>query len=121
MSDKIMPMTEAVEGYDLFDKMKVQKGGHLFYCKKGGVLTNDSDFRSTGIAYQRVEKKFRGLLQYHRSVPKYILPQDRVSCGLDSKEGGAEVNRRVQQLACHATLMPPRRLTKFLPELPKDI
>ena len=26
MSDKIMPMTEAVEGYDLFDKMKVQKG-----------------------------------------------------------------------------------------------
>ena len=26
MSDKIMPMSEAVEGYDLFDKMKVQKG-----------------------------------------------------------------------------------------------
>lgn len=26
MSDKIMPLTEAVEGYDLFDKMKVQKG-----------------------------------------------------------------------------------------------
>ncbi|KAL8798746.1 MAG: hypothetical protein Q9182_006434 [Xanthomendoza sp. 2 TL-2023] len=25
MSDKIMPLTEAVEGYDLFDKMKVQK------------------------------------------------------------------------------------------------
>lgn len=25
MSDKIMPMSEAVEGYDLFDKMKVQK------------------------------------------------------------------------------------------------
>lgn len=26
MSDKIMPMSEAVEGYDLFDKLKVQKG-----------------------------------------------------------------------------------------------
>ena len=29
MSDKIMPLTEAVEGYDLFDKMKVQKGKQL--------------------------------------------------------------------------------------------
>ena len=28
MSDKIMPLSEAVEGYDLFDKMKVQKGEH---------------------------------------------------------------------------------------------
>ena len=26
MSDKMMPMSEAVEGYDLFDKMKVHKG-----------------------------------------------------------------------------------------------
>ena len=26
MSEKIMPMSEAVEGYELFDKMKVQKG-----------------------------------------------------------------------------------------------
>ncbi len=26
MSDKILPMSEAVEGYDLFDKMKAQKG-----------------------------------------------------------------------------------------------
>ena len=26
MSDEIMPLTEAEEGYDLFDKMKVQKG-----------------------------------------------------------------------------------------------
>ena len=25
MSDKIMPLSKAVEGYDLFDKMKVQK------------------------------------------------------------------------------------------------
>lgn len=25
MSDKIMPLSEAVEGYDLFDKMKAQK------------------------------------------------------------------------------------------------
>lgn len=25
MFDKIMPLTEAVEGYDIFDKMKVQK------------------------------------------------------------------------------------------------
>jgi len=25
MSDKIMPLSEAVEGYDIFDKMKVQK------------------------------------------------------------------------------------------------
>jgi len=29
MSDKTMPMSEAVEGYDLFDKMKVQKGMQL--------------------------------------------------------------------------------------------
>ena len=26
MSDKIMPMSDAVEGYDMFDKMRVQKG-----------------------------------------------------------------------------------------------
>ena len=26
MSDKIMPLSEAVEGYELFDNMKVQKG-----------------------------------------------------------------------------------------------
>ncbi len=26
MADKIMPLSEVVEGYDLFDKMKVQKG-----------------------------------------------------------------------------------------------
>lgn len=25
MADKIMPLSEAVEGYDIFDKMKVQK------------------------------------------------------------------------------------------------
>jgi len=25
MYDKIMPLTDAVEGYDLFDNMKVQK------------------------------------------------------------------------------------------------
>jgi len=25
MSDKIMPLSEAIEGYDIFDKMKVQK------------------------------------------------------------------------------------------------
>ena len=29
MSDNIMPLTKAVEGYDLFDKMKVQKGKQL--------------------------------------------------------------------------------------------
>ena len=26
MADKVMPLTEAVEGYELFDQMKVQKG-----------------------------------------------------------------------------------------------
>jgi len=25
MFDKVMPLSDAVEGYDLFDKMKVQK------------------------------------------------------------------------------------------------
>jgi hypothetical protein len=25
MADKVMPMSQAVEGYDLFDKMKAQK------------------------------------------------------------------------------------------------
>lgn len=29
MADKIMPLSEAVEGYDLFDQMKVQKGEQL--------------------------------------------------------------------------------------------
>lgn len=28
MSDKIMPMTEAVEGYELFDKAKVHRRSH---------------------------------------------------------------------------------------------
>ena len=27
MADKIMPLSEAIEGYELFDKMKVHKGG----------------------------------------------------------------------------------------------
>ena len=26
MSDRIMPLSQAIEGYDLFDKMEVQKG-----------------------------------------------------------------------------------------------
>ena len=30
MADKIMPLSEAVEGYDLFDKMKVQKGEDVY-------------------------------------------------------------------------------------------
>jgi hypothetical protein len=25
MADKVMPLSQAVEGYDIFDKMKVQK------------------------------------------------------------------------------------------------
>jgi hypothetical protein len=29
MADKIMPLSEAAEGYDLFDKMKVQKGEQI--------------------------------------------------------------------------------------------
>ncbi len=29
MADKIMPLSEAKEGYDLFDKMKVQKGEQI--------------------------------------------------------------------------------------------
>ena len=37
MSDKIMPMSEAVEGYELFDKMKVQKGmSPVFLAKLSG-------------------------------------------------------------------------------------
>ena len=32
MSDKIMPMSEAVEGYDLFDNMKAQKGTQFARC-----------------------------------------------------------------------------------------
>jgi len=34
MADKIMPLSEAVEGYDIFDKMKVQKGKtrRIPYC-----------------------------------------------------------------------------------------
>ena len=31
MSDNIMPLSQAVEGYDLFDKMKVQKGRPPMY------------------------------------------------------------------------------------------
>ena len=30
MADEIMPLSEAVEGYDLFDKMKAQKGKIAF-------------------------------------------------------------------------------------------
>lgn len=50
MSDKIMPMSEAVEGYDLFDKMKVQKGTTLSErraCYK--VLIIRSRFRGTKV------------------------------------------------------------------------
>ena len=37
MSDKIMPMSEAVEGYELFDMMKVQKGmSPVFLVKISG-------------------------------------------------------------------------------------
>ena len=37
MSEKIMPMSEAIEGYELFDKMKVQKGmSPVFLVKISG-------------------------------------------------------------------------------------
>lgn len=48
MSDKIMPMTEAVEGYELFDKAKVQKGicsYHTFTTK----LISSSGLRGSEI------------------------------------------------------------------------
>lgn len=60
MSDKIMPLSEAVEGYDLFDKMKVQKGE--FVPKDGGdyILTLFSRFRSTEIARRREDSENDG-------------------------------------------------------------
>ena len=52
MSDKIMPMSEAVEGYDLFDKMKVQKGTPPKSSSLTG-LTSPSGFRSTEVTESR--------------------------------------------------------------------
>ena len=51
MADKIMPMSEAVEGYELFDKMKVQKGTRTSYvCFQRLVLTSTrSCVRSTKV------------------------------------------------------------------------
>ena len=60
MSDHIMPMSKAVEGYDLFDKMKVQKGVlpvQYSGCPEICGLTRSSGFRSTEV---------RGSLSLHR-------------------------------------------------------
>lgn len=55
MSDKIMPMSEAVEGYDLFDKMKVQKGmPNMINVKVPELGSQDtSGFRSTEVTRSR--------------------------------------------------------------------
>ena len=51
MSDKIMPLSEAVEGYELFDKMKVQKGSKEHAKKSAHVkLTRSSGIRGTEVA-----------------------------------------------------------------------
>ena len=49
MSDKLMPLTEAVEGYDLFDKMKVQKGAWQVGSDAMHSLTTSSRVRSTKV------------------------------------------------------------------------
>lgn len=47
MSDNIMPMSAAAEGYHLFDKMKVQKGMPLMISVNSLTgLTRSSGFRS---------------------------------------------------------------------------
>ena len=46
MSDKVMPMSQAVEGYDLFDKMKVQKGKTLRMIQNECVLTGEVVFEA---------------------------------------------------------------------------
>jgi threonine dehydrogenase-like Zn-dependent dehydrogenase len=43
MSKKIMPLSEAVEGYDLFDSMKVQKG---MFCSCMVGLKQNTNFYS---------------------------------------------------------------------------
>lgn len=51
-----MPMSEAVEGYDLFDKMKVQKGMALIGPSRKtsfNVLTYHSDIRSSEVANRK--------------------------------------------------------------------
>ena len=55
MSDKIMPMSAAVEGYDLFDKMKVQKGmpPTIINVRILTRLTRPSGFRSTEVKTSR--------------------------------------------------------------------
>lgn len=51
MFDKIMPLSEAVEGYELFDKMKVQKGMKERAQKSAHVrLTCSSRLRGAEVA-----------------------------------------------------------------------
>lgn len=50
MSDNIMPMSAAAEGYHLFDKMKVQKGMPLMINVNSSTgLTRSSGFRSAEV------------------------------------------------------------------------
>ncbi len=49
MADKIMPLSEAVEGYDLFDKMKVQKGMQTQPQQHIPKLRTSSGIRSTEV------------------------------------------------------------------------
>lgn len=55
MADKIMPLSEAVEGYDLFDKMKVQKGRTPqtpHWGVSSFVDTNCSNIRSPEVEFE---------------------------------------------------------------------
>ena len=49
MSDKIMPLSQAVEGYELFDNMKVQKGISTIGMIPSNELTRCSGVRSTKV------------------------------------------------------------------------
>ena len=49
MSDKIMPLSDAVEGYELFDNMRVQKGAKDSKGYPHMIMTGGSDLRCSKV------------------------------------------------------------------------
>lgn len=59
MSDKIMPLSQAVEGYELFDNMKVQKGISTISVISENELTRCSGVRSTKVIWKSLAAQQR--------------------------------------------------------------
>lgn len=83
MSDKIMPLSQAVEGYELFDNMKVQKGISTISIISKNVLTRCSGVRSTKVTRKSLAAQQRDCRKMQTScsvIVAFISLYQIVSC-----------------------------------------